>query len=193
MPSSPSTASTQQAARPPTQLRDLEKYRQTIYHNDAGHHIAESRRRSRVVRRVEPAPTAYCDWILYPTTNATSSSRIHLVDASPHPTSSASSSRNTSLATHVTTAKPSSNVRPKAVIVIEEQQSVETGRNRKQPPLQTSVVLTPPPTPRMDRLPTPDFLDLDEAPFCDCGVEAHIVKFCTSCNMASSFSQRRLG
>ncbi|KAH7398816.1 hypothetical protein DE146DRAFT_505209 [Phaeosphaeria sp. MPI-PUGE-AT-0046c] len=39
---------------------------------------------------------------------------------------------------------------------------------------------TPPPTPRLDRLPSPELPDLAEAPFCDCD-EATIVSYCTSC------------
>ncbi|ORY11616.1 hypothetical protein BCR34DRAFT_317995 [Clohesyomyces aquaticus] len=45
----------------------------------------------------------------------------------------------------------------------------------------TPLVLTPPPTPKIGRLPTPELPDLDERPFCDCCVEAHVAKYCASC------------
>jgi hypothetical protein len=39
---------------------------------------------------------------------------------------------------------------------------------------------TPPPTPRLGRLPTPEFSDLDEAPFCECD-QAVMMRCCASC------------
>ncbi|KAF2497829.1 hypothetical protein BU16DRAFT_326352 [Lophium mytilinum] len=40
---------------------------------------------------------------------------------------------------------------------------------------------SPPPTPKMGRLPTPDIPDLDEKPFCNCCEESSRFKYCTSC------------
>lgn len=39
---------------------------------------------------------------------------------------------------------------------------------------------TPPPTPRLDRLPSPELPDLDEAPFCECD-QGTVLCYCTSC------------
>lgn len=39
---------------------------------------------------------------------------------------------------------------------------------------------TPPPTPLLRRLPSPELSDLDEAPFCECD-EAKVVPYCTLC------------
>lgn len=44
-----------------------------------------------------------------------------------------------------------------------------------------SKYLSPPPTPKIGRLPTPDLEPLDDAPFCDCCAETGIRNFCTNC------------
>ncbi|OCK74198.1 hypothetical protein K432DRAFT_311203 [Lepidopterella palustris CBS 459.81] len=44
-----------------------------------------------------------------------------------------------------------------------------------------SSIPSPPPTPRFQRLPTPDLPELGQTPFCDCCISAHVVKFCASC------------
>ncbi|OCL13202.1 hypothetical protein AOQ84DRAFT_120411 [Glonium stellatum] len=40
---------------------------------------------------------------------------------------------------------------------------------------------SPPPTPRFQRLATPDLPQLEEARFCDCCADSRAVKFCSSC------------
>jgi hypothetical protein len=40
---------------------------------------------------------------------------------------------------------------------------------------------TPPPTPRMGRLETPELSDLEDNPFCDCCQDVRLVKYCASC------------
>ena len=49
---------------------------------------------------------------------------------------------------------------------------------------------SPPPTPRFQRLPTPDLPELEEARFCDCCIDSRAVKFCSSCGC--SLEQRLL-
>lgn len=44
-----------------------------------------------------------------------------------------------------------------------------------------SKCLSPPPTPRIGRLPTPDIELLDDTPYCDCCAKGGIRKFCTNC------------
>ena len=181
MPSSPSSTPKQQATRPPGRLQDLGQYRQTVYHDGAGRHIAESRRRPRAVRKLQPATTANPDWVLYPTNNASPSPYSRSANASRDYPSSVSSGK-TGVAPHVTSAKRSSNINPKTIVIVDARQSTKIVADELKPSIQIPAVLTPPPTPKIERLPTPDFHDLDEAPFCNCGVEAHIVKFCTTCN-----------
>lgn len=40
---------------------------------------------------------------------------------------------------------------------------------------------TPPATPKMERLPTPELEDLDERPFCDCCTGVQVMKYCAAC------------
>ncbi|CAO2651198.1 Nn.00g094950.m01.CDS01 [Neocucurbitaria sp. VM-36] len=185
MSSSPSTVSIRRELKSSRQLHDLERYRQTVYHSGAGRHIAEARRRSRGAHKFEPATTANVDWVLYPTYDPPSSLHSRSVVASPHHPSSVTSSGTTSLAKHVTSTKRSSDVKPKATVIVDVRQSIGTVSDTLKPSFQKSPILTPPPTPRMERLPTPDLSDLDAVPLCDCGVEAHVVKFCTSCKTVS--------
>ena len=49
---------------------------------------------------------------------------------------------------------------------------------------------SPPPTPRFQRLPTPDLPEFEEARFCDCCINSRAVKFCSSCGC--SLEQRLL-
>jgi hypothetical protein len=81
---------------------------------------------------------------------------------------------------HVTPV-PRAGAKPKAVIIQSRSSATPTG---KQKPgfVHYSDVPTPPPTPRFERLPTPELSDLkDGAPFCDCCQGETSMKYCTSC------------
>ncbi|KAF2262375.1 hypothetical protein CC78DRAFT_320118 [Lojkania enalia] len=47
--------------------------------------------------------------------------------------------------------------------------------------IEKSTIPTPPPTPRLDRLPTPELAGLDGTLFCDCCIDKPTIKFCASC------------
>lgn len=180
--SSQPKSSAQQAPRDLFQSRDLRKYRQTVYHDGAGRHVAESCCRSRVDRNVKSAPTTGLDWTLYPVQNEPMPPKRRPVDTSPRKPSSESDSEMSGLAEHVTSAKRRScAVRPKVVIIDEARQRCVSRINKTRILLQAPSDLTPPPTPRLRRLATPDLSDLDESPFCDCGVGSHVITLCTSC------------
>jgi hypothetical protein len=79
---------------------------------------------------------------------------------------------------HVT---PVPGAKPKAVII--QSRSSATPRGKQKPGfVQYSDVPTPPPTPKFERLPTPEFSDLEDgAPFCGCCQGETSMKYCTSC------------
>jgi hypothetical protein len=174
--------STRQPAAHPVRPEEINDYRQTRYHGRVGLSIAESRRRSGIVRNVGRPTQSYVNFILYPTNDASLSPRSHQNEASRHhpaPRTSAAKSRSEP---HVTSAKHSSKVKSQPVMVHGPAKSIEALCDNTKASYQTSAEPTPPPTPRLARLSTPDFSDLDEAPFCDCGIEAHVVKRCTACS-----------
>jgi hypothetical protein len=181
MPSSPSPQSSGQTPTVPLKQKEAHEYRQTTYHRGSSVQIAESRRHPWAVRKVEQPVQECSDFVLYPEENdhLYAQSGFEEVSSQSHPALRRRAAQPSSA--HVTSAKQSIKLGPKPVIL-------HTGRKASQElPLETKVVLhnaadpTPPATPRLARLPTPDFDDLDEAPFCDCGVESHVVERCTEC------------
>jgi hypothetical protein len=182
MPSPPSSQSVPQASALALRHQERHEYRQTTYYDGGSVQIAESRRRSWAVRKVEPPVQAYTDFVLYPTEKEYSSiigSVEKVSQAHPAPrgrTTDASSA-------HVTPAKHSLKVRSKPVVLHGPAKSSQRLPLETKAPLYTSAGPTPPPTPRCGRLPTPDLSDLDEAPFRECGGKPHVVKFCAECGM----------
>lgn len=187
MSSSPSTSSIQSTSMYPVQPRHGERYRQTVYHDGAGRQIAECRRRSGLVQKVKAPTTTRQDWILYPASDATEDRQSSLPHASVSHNRSSSSSLHGGLAPHVTKVKRSSKVRPKAVVIVTSSKPTEAKQSSVKKSFHQGAELTPPPTPRIERLPSPDLSDLDDAPFCNCGIHAHIVKFCVLCNTKVDF------
>lgn len=181
MPSSPSTSSTRQAAAYPEQLQESHVYRQTAYHNGAGFQIEESRRRSGVVRKVESPTRAYVDFVLYPMNDVPLAPQSRTIQGFRRDPAPRSSPAEHSSKSHVTSAKRASRI-SKPVVIHEVSKSVNAKPDTAKSSYRTSSGPTPPPTPRLARLSTPDFPDLDEAGFCDCGIDAHVVRRCTSCN-----------
>ena len=156
-------------------------YRQTMYHDGASVCIEESRR-SGVARKVEPSTETFVDFVLYPTSSTESTPRSHPHEAlHNHPAPKRRVAGSNSYP-HVTSAKHSSRSRAKPAIVHGALGSSELLGIGARSALQSSAGPTPPPTPRLKRLPTPELPGLDEAPFCDCGVGEHIVKRCTVCS-----------
>jgi hypothetical protein len=183
MPSSPSMQLFRQAATLPVPQQDANHYRQTVYHDGAGLQIAETRRRSGIVRSVEMPAQAYVDFILYPGDDTPLSPRSRQNEASQHHPAPRTWTARSESDPHVTSAKRSSRLKPKPMIVQRTAGSnVQPLSDTTKIPYHTSAGPTPPPTPRLARLSTPDFSDLDEAPFCDCGIEAHVVKRCKACS-----------
>jgi hypothetical protein len=176
MPSSPSTSSTQQAEAHPEHF-----YRQTTYQNVAGLQIEESLRRSGLVRKVESPARAYKDFVLFPVNSVPPAPQSQTVKGFRKDPASRSSPAEHSMS-HVTSAKRASRNGPKSVVIHNPSKSMEPKSDTTKRSYRPSAGLTPPPTPRLARLLTPDLSDPDEAPFCDCGADAHVIRRCTSCN-----------
>lgn len=171
----------QSTSNPPSYHEETRRYRQTMYHDKAGVQIAESRRRGGGARKVESPTQTYTDFVLYPTDSIKSSSRSHSYDSSRCSAPKVRERESYSIP-HVTSAKHSSKVRPKPAII---QRALEPRRKlsgEEKRSFYFPEEPTPPPTPRLTRLPTPELPDLKEAPFCDCGVGVHVVKRCRICN-----------
>ena len=183
MPSSPSMQSFGQASALPLKKQEMHEYHQTTYYDGSHVQIAESRRHPWAVRKVEPSVQAYTDFVLYPEENRHLNPRsgFEEVSSQAHPTLRMRAAEPSPI--HVTLAKHSSKVRSKPVSLHSSAKSSQSLPLEAKATLHTSTDPTPPPTPRIDRLSTPDLSDLDEAPFCDCGVALHVAKRCTECNM----------
>jgi hypothetical protein len=182
MPSSSTMQSARQPTTHPVRVQEVNDYRQTVYYDGAGLQIAESRRHSGIVRDVGGPTQTYVDFVLYPTNDAPASSPARSSKASHRDPAQPTSAANSNSGLHVTSAKRSSKAKSKPIIAQRTPGSDDQVADKTKTPYHTSAGPTSPPTPRLARLSTPDFSDLDEAPFCDCGVEAHVVKRCTACS-----------
>ncbi|USP81050.1 uncharacterized protein yc1106_08324 [Curvularia clavata] len=159
---------------------EVHDYRQTMYHDKAGVQIAECRRRAGVTRKVEPSTQTYVDFILYPESSIDSSSKAHIHDYSRRALPDMKLGESSK--PHVTSAKDSSRSRPKPAIIQRTSESRRMLPSGEKMSSYFSGEPTPPPTPRMLRLPTPELPDLKEAPFCNCGIRGHVVKRCRTCS-----------
>lgn len=177
---SPHTASSpseRQATGSAKQPSSVVAHHQTVYNSDRGHCIVEGR--SRMVRAAKAPSSASACRPATSLSHATPTQERHsAVGFVNFPSPPASPRECPGLAPHVTFAKHSH--KPKVVVVASPRMS------SKQLPGDDSAFKgweepTPPPTPRLGRLPTPDLSDLEDAPFCGCDSKATIVRYCTSC------------
>ncbi|KAG9185727.1 hypothetical protein G6011_07058 [Alternaria panax] len=184
MSSSPSPQSARQAPVFASRQQQIHEYRQIAYRDGGNVQIAESRRPTWADRMVEASVQTYTDFVLYPKENKHS----HLwggfeeVSSQPHPARPRGAAGPSS-EVHVTSAKHSSKVKLKPVILHAEAKSSQRVPLEGKVAVRSSASPTPPLTPRLGRLSTPELSDLDEAPFCDCGVASHVFKRCTNCNV----------
>lgn len=181
MPSSSPMQSAQHTPTPPLHREEDRDYRQTMYHDKAGVQIAECRRRAGITRRAEPSTYTYVDFVLYPVDRIQLSSKPLSYDSS-HRAVSTMKPDEFNPRPHVTSAKPSSKIRPKPAIVQRATEPNRTLPGGEKTPSYYVGEPTPPPTPRVSRLPTPELSELKEVPFCDCGIKSHVVRRCRTCS-----------
>jgi hypothetical protein len=182
MPSTPSTQPALQASDFLLKKQDTHEYRQTTYYDGSSVQIAESRRHRWADWKVDSTVQGYTDFVLYPEGDEDPypQSSFEQVSSQSHPAPRRKVAEPSS-ELHVTSAKHSSKVRSKSVMLHAEAKSSQTLPSKTKTAMNSSAGPTPPPTPRLNRLSTPEFDDMDEAPFCGCDVEVHVVKRCTKC------------
>jgi hypothetical protein len=188
MSSSPTKSpSTRQTPTGPMQQSFLQVHGQMVYDDGSGRRIVESRRRFRRVSGTRTsAKTARIGYSNPPISNVMPfPSDPWAIEEQKHPTSRAPPK--TDLASHVTCAKQlRSPSKSKAVIIVDPSMRTANKACQTKYSLQEHVELTPPPTPRLSRLETPELSDLEDTPFCDCGADAYILKRCTCCGLEIS-------
>jgi hypothetical protein len=169
------TPSTTPSASRIEQSNSSPTYRQVNYYDGIKVCIAESRRHSHVIQSGTTSSTLVP--ALEPSGPQTvlgkgyDSSQATLV----RDTSSARGPRPTS---HVT----SKSRRAKAeTVIVQAPIPVKLNGSRIIPQVDIKDLPTPPPTPKIRRLPTPDLEDLEDSPFCHCCIEESFFKYCTSC------------
>jgi len=160
------------------------KYRIAEYHDGNVLRIHESRRHSHVTGLANPStPTRHARSLevqaSHLTTEIPSSSM-----RSPHDTpntriANRSRERELRLSKHmISISHPS----PRAnAIVFQSPIPLRPKTKAYNPLVESSGMPTPPSTPKIGRLATPELEDLNEVPFCDCCVHAHLIKYCASC------------
>ena len=160
------------------------KYRVVEYHDGNVLRIHESRRHSHVTGLASSSTsTRYARSLGVQasplTTEIPSSSMRNPHDAPNTRISDRSRDRQLRLSTHVTSI-PHPSPRTNA-IVFQSPIPLRPKIKACTPLVEFSGVPTPPSTPKIGRLATPELEDLDEVPFCDCCVDVHLIKYCASC------------
>lgn len=157
----------------------VDDYYETAYHHDRTGRIVQSRRRSRMLHGAAAAGKKEHDSLS--TSNASPLSRSSRPKSVSVVGWQCPSQVSQALAVHVTSTCRKS-TKNKAVVIVENEKPEVAIKNLGKPAQQVNAGPTPPQTPRSGRLPTPELSDLEDAPFCDCGVDAHVIKYCQGCN-----------
>lgn len=179
----------------PNTSADIKKYRETVYHDGRGCFTANPRRCSQVASWVET------------TEEATTEAAAHTPRAPRSPAQSEVPSRVRStvlvasqttnrtqtippVGQHVTVAKRAAKSRIN--VVVEQQKPSDALRilcpsqcyEDFQGPIRQDWVRvsTPPPTPSIKRLSTPDLSDTEDRPFCGCSTHKNVMRDCASCH-----------
>lgn len=153
------------------------KYRKVEYNDGEVVRIQETRRRQ---PSKEPVP------------NLNSDSQTRHIENAQHPDAKVpallkgqgdcySSKRTPAQSNENRHVTAKSNAKP--VLVQANTTKVRNSRTKANPVLATPMLPTPPPTPRMGRLETPELTDLEDSPFCDCCEDLKQVKYCASCGV----------
>ena len=172
--SSMSSTSTVSSSRPSSSS----KYRVAEYYDGQVLRIHESRRRPHVTSlakstssaRHERPIGAYASLLPIAEPNSNAKGTDHGDRSNKH---------GSRMISHVTTA---THISPKAKpVIIQSPLPLRTLKKGALPVFEDSDIPTPPQTPKMQRLATPEIEEWDDSPFCDCCADMRFIKFCTSC------------
>jgi hypothetical protein len=169
---------------------NVDRYREVVYHDGRGRFTTDSRRRSRTASWVESTalshPSCSPKW--------PEQSDMSLgIQRSVLKTNQTTNMGQTAVPVggrHVTVAKHAPQSRPK--IIVERQrrrdgpenvaETFQIFKGSQEPRRQYwTEVSTPPSTPRIRRLSTPELSGAEDTPFCDCNNQREVVRCCTSC------------
>ncbi|KAH8730607.1 hypothetical protein GQ44DRAFT_606427 [Phaeosphaeriaceae sp. PMI808] len=155
-----------QATRTHKQLGHSDQYHQTVYDDGRSRYIVECRRQSKPGHGIAEET---------PKDN----------DPSPAPSVKGKNSPEAllpaGLASRDSVIKRVSSKTRSAPIIITTPRGISLNNRKDTEAFQSWLEPTPPPTPHLIRLATPELSDLDEAPFCECDSMAAFVICCTSC------------
>lgn len=150
-------------------------YRQTDYHDGRGFQLIESRRRSPPSSVTKSASKIDALASSSRKDQSISSGRSHKASTQPCHPRSISTDQSPKLGSHVSSRSSKSSSH---VVIVQGLMSVSVDFGKKGVAIDLS---TPPPTPKFERLPTPELDDLDERPFCDCCTGMQVVRYCATC------------
>lgn len=171
-----SSSSTPQSIARAMQTEPTVVHRQVDYYDGRNVCIAESRRRQHVTRTGTPTLSPAC---LVP-----QASKDQQAPSRMNTSSSPASWSNTSSSTKVPRSEPhvtrkSRRTKIKTVIVQASVADEKLDRAWARSKNNIDDIMTPPQTPKMGRLPTPDLDDVGGRRFCNCCSEGKVVQFCT--------------
>lgn len=172
------------------------EYRETVYHDGQGRFIVNSRYFSEVASWVKATEKAMTESGPHIPRSPRSPDHSEVAPRARATVPVASQTANTTQTAaplarnrHVTIVKRVAKSRTK--IVVERQKPGDAlktpGPSRYHENLQYPLqqdwveVSTPPPTPSIRRLSTPELSDTEDRPFCDCSTQKHVVRYCSSC------------
>lgn len=164
-----------------TQPYWAKRYRQVEYNNGKAVHITESRRRLPSDVGAELTTSTHRNSPVIHSTGYRTDTNIGL--SQEQVTFNMSTSEDfLASGAHVTMRGSALGLSKKKPIIVQAKTPAGKAQKKSFLALEPSELPTPPRTPNIERLPTPDLSDseLDERPFCNC-CPRHIIKFCASC------------
>jgi hypothetical protein len=192
MPSSPTVAaSTPQAARSHKRVDSAGDHYQTVYDDGRGRYIVECRRRSGKFQCTDAkdegsnhrSSNQFSDAIM-------SRERLPLSGSLRHPSSKSTRLGDAKSSRDNFSSGRSLKKTHSAIVIVNTPASRAQDTRSEIKASSKWTEPTPPPTPRLGRLSTPELSDLDEAPFCDCDNQAAMMKYCALCKKEDGFLSR---
>jgi hypothetical protein len=183
MPSSLMTSSLNDQATISSKLwNSKDRHCQTVYDDGHSRCIVEARQRPGMARGTNSKDIGY----LHARSSMDGRMMKSPEQSSPdvqsgYPSLEAPSSKREGLALSREKGPKPYHKRSRKVIIVPAASRSYTPKSEQQASAsQKWVEPTPPPTPRLGRLPTPELSNLDEAPFCECD-QTVVVRFCELC------------